>query len=104
MFWGSQYYGALLMPWDKDKPSGKSLAVNGVCSGWCWDPLNDDGDAFRLAVKLGLDIMLNRSSICIELDQWDHWIVEPHNNSDPYKAVRRAIVRAAAELATQHSK
>lgn len=49
-----------------------------------WDPLTDDGDALRLAVKLGLAVM-------------------PYPlfyEKDPYGATRRAIVRAAAEIGT----
>ena len=62
-----------------------------------WNPLTDDGDALRLAVKLELDIGINRpNAVCIDLDK-DNWIVE-YKNSDPYAATRRAIVRAAAEI------
>ncbi len=62
-----------------------------------WNPLEDDGDALRLAVKLELDIGINRpNAVCIDLDK-DNWIVE-YKNSDPYAATRRAIVRAAAEI------
>lgn len=62
-----------------------------------WNPLEDDGDALRLAVKLELDIGINRpNAVCIDLDR-DNWIVE-YKNSDPYAAARRAIVRAAAEI------
>lgn len=62
-----------------------------------WNPLEDDGDALRLAVKLELDIGINRpNAVCIDLDR-DNWIVE-YKNSDPYAATRRAIVRAAAEI------
>jgi hypothetical protein len=64
-----------------------------------WNPLTDDGDAFRLAVKLGLNIMQQPDcaepwvDICgpdVEAD-------ELYGN-DPYAATRRAIVRAAAEI------
>ncbi len=65
-----------------------------------WNPLTSDGDALRLAVKLNLQIHpcddecwigdpaadLEKPSICEQ------------NNSDPYAATRRAIVRAAAEI------
>lgn len=51
-----------------------------------WNPLEDDGDALRLAVKLGIDIAK------AQLDYWDK-----HSN-DPYAATRRAIVHAAAEI------
>lgn len=49
-----------------------------------WNPLTDDGDALRLAVKLKL---------------WTHsGMGSHHNQDDPYAATRRAIVRAAAEI------
>lgn len=51
-----------------------------------WNPLEDDGDALRLAVKLGIDIAK------AQVDYWDK-----HSN-DPYAATCRAIVRAAAEI------
>jgi hypothetical protein len=64
----------------------------------CWNPLTDDGDAFRLAVKLGMQI-----TIILDGDDGDHfpqtmvdWATEEHLN-DPYAATRRAIVRVAAE-------
>lgn len=60
-----------------------------------WNPLTDDGDALRLAVKLGLSIEILSTSM------------EPHtrvngkeeeHRADPYAATRRAIVRSAAEI------
>ena len=57
-------------------------------NGW-WNPLTDDGDALRLAVKLGilnLDDTLFYSDDTIDFQD------------DPYAATRRAIVRAAAEI------
>jgi len=64
-----------------------------------WNPLTDDGDAFRLAVKLGMQI-----TIILDGDDGDHfpktmvdWATEEHIN-DPYAATRRAITRAAAEI------
>ena len=51
-----------------------------------WNPLTDDGDAIRLAVKLGIDIAK------AQVDYWDK------DSTDPYAATRRAIVRAAAEI------
>ncbi len=64
-----------------------------------WNPLTDDGDALRLAVKLAIDFKIRN-----EATWWDHqesegvvyWSHEPHNG-DPLAATRRAITRAAAE-------
>jgi hypothetical protein len=68
-----------------------------------WNPLADDGDALRMAVKLGIDIVVSvarpaRSAACPP-DQIgpEHYLEEDHNG-DPYAATRRAIVRAAAEI------
>ena len=59
-----------------------------------WDPLTDDGDALRLAVKLSLDIHVDSNlTEVIYLDA----TTEAHLN-DPYAATRRAITRAAAEI------
>ena len=51
-----------------------------------WNPLDDDGDALRLAVKLFL----------LEAFQLAHR--EVSDAVDIYVATRRAIVRAAAEI------
>ena len=58
--------------------------------GW-WNPLTDDGDALRLAVKLELDAGWYEGQVYVD------YIVEQYDN-DPYAATRRAIVRAAAEI------
>jgi hypothetical protein len=52
-----------------------------------WNPLTDDADAFRLAVKLNLWEAVRDGYQ--HADSWD---------SDPYAATRRSIVRAAAEI------
>ena len=51
-----------------------------------WDPLTDDGDALRLAVKLNIDA--GKPGMRLSVD-WG-------SGDDPYAATRRAIVRAAA--------
>jgi hypothetical protein len=59
-----------------------------------WNPLTDDGDALRLAVKLSLDIHVDSNlTEVIYLEA----TTEAHL-SDPYAATRRAITRAAAEI------
>lgn len=64
-----------------------------------WNPLTDDGDALRLAVKLGLEIdpWLGRKITIVDHGDIDGAINENHDG-DPYAATRRAIVRAAAEI------
>lgn len=71
-----------------------------------WNPLADDGDALRLAVKLGLDVeMRGCNSTHPYAAAFDHEknIAEEEqpDNGDPYAATRRAIVRAAAEIGKQ---
>jgi hypothetical protein len=56
-----------------------------------WNPLTDDGDALRLAVKLDLTVMIGAVrdvSGRLFLDK----------SEDDLEATRRAIVRAAAEI------
>ena len=53
-----------------------------------WNPLVDDGDALRLAVKLKL--------LSPELDP--RIAIAPLDSEYPYAATRRAITRAAAEI------
>ena len=68
-----------------------------------WNPLADDGDALRLAVKLAIDFKIRNEVTWWERQESDevvYWHHEPHNN-DPYAATRRAIVRAAAEIGRQ---
>jgi hypothetical protein len=64
-----------------------------------WNPLTDDGDALRLAVKLGIDVMhTNIHSPQIHA-MADHEVACIEDSAtDPYAATRRAIVRAAAEI------
>jgi len=67
-----------------------------------WNPLDDDGDALRLAVKLNIDVFFHASRVeghvaggrippvrAIEREDY---------GDDPLTATRRAIVRAAAEI------
>lgn len=61
-----------------------------------WNPLADDGDALRLAVKLRIDIIHYQSGVLAELIGNDDCHEE--NGTDPSAATRRAIVRAAAEI------
>lgn len=65
-----------------------------------WNPLTDDGDALRLAVKLRLDIMFFEgfqevhSSHCYA----NHTECLEEYGEDIMGSTRRAIVRAAAEI------
>ena len=64
-----------------------------------WNPLEDDGDALRLAVKLEMVLSLK------QYDVFDPGLIPDaavcasiHDSRDPYAATRRAIVRAAAAM------
>lgn len=72
-------------------------------SAWQWEPLTDDGDALRLAVKLHIDFKAYEKSVRT-------WVGDPAaqriiasieelTGDDPCAATRRAIVRAAAAMA-----
>jgi hypothetical protein len=64
-----------------------------------WNPLTDDGDALRLAVELRLNLSLDRTGIKVFHDDKPYikaggW----ESRADENEVVRRAIVRAAAEI------
>jgi hypothetical protein len=80
--------------------------------GYWWAPLHDDGDALRLAVKLGISTLpypvynegARHSVIAKQRRKSDTLreanpteVIELYGD-DPYAATRRAIVRAAAEI------
>ena len=69
-----------------------------------WDPLADDGDALRLAVKLELHVICNPILTDVafirEIDgeKTIESFIQMTSKTDPYESTRRAIVRAAAEI------
>jgi hypothetical protein len=63
-----------------------------------WNPLEDDGDALRLAVKLRLEIDICHIGIAVRTPKGNKILVDSNEESCAYKATRRAIVRAAAEI------
>ena len=89
------------------KPDNKDWKHDDHCAFWSyddlctcgarWNPLDDDGDALRLAVKFLFEIDMGRGCIVIR-HSVGFKILEAFNH-DPYAATRRAIVRAAAEIA-----
>lgn len=76
-------------------------AEHGHYENYPWNPLTDDGDALRLAVKLNMNIYTGHKRASAEIisdsDEPSICITMLHDN-DPYAATRRAIVRAAAEI------
>lgn len=87
----------LHVEWTDEGPTGHYRIG---CDGDTWNPLTDDGDALRLAVKLQIDI---------EHDSWRVWAQDPVSyaqatetfgiGDDRCAATRRAIVRTAAAVA-----
>ena len=69
-----------------------------------WNPLTDDGDALRLAVRVGVNIMLggaNKQFAFVSATADGNFVVEETDEeykSDINSATRRAIVRVAAEI------
>lgn len=67
-----------------------------------WDPLENDGDALKLVVRLGLTVEIGytaRGFLVVSRTNTDNWqeFREAWGNN-PYAAARRAIVRAAAKI------
>lgn len=92
---------------DADGFGHVGLWIHGVST--CWNPLTDDAAAMRLAVTLGLDLLRTEKDVeaIAALPQYakidTQAVVAPFGiealGNDPYAATRRAIVRAAAEIA-----
>ncbi len=64
---------------------------------WYWNPLEDDGEAFRLAVKLGLSVQVINKYTETQVFYPVGYELEKHL-ANPYAATRLAVVRAAAEI------
>ena len=83
------------MPAFASGATGLRVSHDGRRSGYIWNPLTDDGDALRLAVKLEIHIQTDgrycwASTFSVNATE--------ESDVDPYAATRRAIVRAAAEI------
>ena len=79
--------------YDSDHYGGPAIQISH--SAETWNPLTDDGDALRLAVKLGMRLNLPTQTYAYvgANDQLEYC-----KNEDYYAATRRAIVRAAAQI------
>jgi hypothetical protein len=82
--------------YDNDDDSPSVLESGGI-----WNPLTDDGDALRLAVKLGIAVQCHlhdgEGYALAGAGQIPN-AVDIRPNDDPAAATRRAIVLAAAEI------
>lgn len=71
-----------------------------------WNPLSSDGDALRLVMRLGLDLLHDASSVTVR--KYDNvnqrMMCEITEHGDPVtgEPARRAITRAAAEIGRTH--
>lgn len=66
-----------------------------------WNPLEDDGDAFRLMVSLGIEVnRVNcmKKTICFYSRHGAIIQFDEQSNCDPCASTRRAIVLAAAAI------
>ena len=83
--------------------AGGFVITNSRGGSSAWNPLTDDGDALRLAVKLGITVGPERpdvigKSLCRVSWKNHNYSLGEYGDGDPYAATRRAIVRAAAEI------
>ena len=90
---------------DAAKAAGIEVWFDGNGTPWVdgdkyvWNPLADDGDALRLAVKLKIDVAhTNIHSPQVHALADAKVQVWEDSSGDPLAATRRAIVKAAAEL------
>lgn len=88
------------------KAAGYSLEWDGHPDDWkpmyyegktyhSFEPLTDDGDALRLAVKLRMHVNIYNTDTRVTAD--GVFLTQMHD-ADQHSATRRAIVRAAAEI------
>ena len=75
-------------------PATASLWIDGVSTGW--NPLKDDGDALRLAVRTGEPFVVRTR--CVTTMGGLKEDFDPALAGDDLRAVRRVIVRAAAAI------
>lgn len=80
---------------------GLSKAVWDEEEGEYWNPLEDDADAFRLMVKLGMDLTLSGKKAAVA--QAGAFMTQKYCNGNPCSATRRAIVKAAAEIGKEQA-
>jgi hypothetical protein len=82
-----------------------ALRVMDADSDWAgkdWNPLTDDGDALRLAVKLEMRVECSEEAQVYVWHKgfliWNDLAINKNNAKERESATRRAIVRAAAAI------
>lgn len=91
------------LSWEKDKISGRDYCRFISCADK-WRPLDDDGDALRLATALRISIIRdspNVQEVAVQLGERKTKIQEGVLYQCKHVATRRAIVRAAAYVGEQ---
>lgn len=67
-----------------------------------WNPIDDDGDALRLAVKLEFDIQQETNNVYVlywfDQSMKDVEAITTYVGDDRFAATRLAITKAAAEI------
>ena len=81
---------------DYYKISSEGMHLKG---GGVWSPLQNGGDALRLAVALQLEIRPGTGAVSVSNICYRDPLSFVWYNGDPQKATRRAIVMAAAKIA-----
>ena len=109
-YWGDEINDVCSIRWlDKDEcigyTHGDNQDYNGRDVELCWNPLEWDHDALRLAVKLRLRVLTPTSDTDVAIASCGDVRGTAHVHqysedeyTDPYAATRRAIVRAAAAI------
>jgi hypothetical protein len=92
--------------WDWLASDGNLNVYNKEGRQEAWNPLTDDGDALRLAVKLNMDIVFDFDRVMVVFGDADaacitEYFYELPEPTDRYAATRKAIVRAAAAIGEQ---
>ena len=90
--------GITLEWWDDGESLNPGYIVNRENDWVSWDPLSDDGDALRLAVKLGLRIYTpdDDDKTAVVRDYAGLHVTQEASTTDFCAATRIAIIRAAA--------
>lgn len=102
-YWAGEIDDVMSFHWDEQEAAivythADNQDHNGNDWALLWNPLIDDGDALRLAVKLDMYVRCDSNSVCVIEGQSETMVHAEVHSGDPYAATRRAIVRAAAEI------
>ena len=83
--------------WRDMKGGYERALITPKLNGKWWNPIADDGDAFRLAVKLKVDVIPSWGDNCVCVICGGDHFEEPQLPNE-FSSMRRAIVRAAAAI------